>query len=182
MEGQFLSLFDVNIAFDQSHLFFPKLITYILLGLLVIILISKRRRMAPALKQAGRAVLFAENGFDRWRFFGTLVLIIAYFYFMAVVGDAFPNTGYGFLLTSIPFVFLLDLLNLTSTSARLSAVSSSHSKSHVPNGAQAGAEYSLLSYICFAMSCTDRARATRLHQTYLERVGVHMTIIYDTHI
>jgi hypothetical protein len=118
MEGQFLSLFDVSIAFEQSHLFFPKLITYILLGLLVIILISKRRRIPLALKQAGRAVLFAEHGFDRWRFFGTLVLIIAYFYFMAVVGDAFPNTGYGFLLTSIPFVFLLATLYVEDRSRK----------------------------------------------------------------
>ena len=118
MESQFLSLFNVSIAFDQSHLFFPRLVTYILLGLLAIILISKSRRIAPALMQAGRAVLFAEHGFDRWRFFGTLVLIIAYFYLMAVVGDIFPNTGYGFLLTSIPFIFLLATLYVEDRSRK----------------------------------------------------------------
>ncbi|MDW5377559.1 tripartite tricarboxylate transporter TctB family protein [Halomonas sp. HP20-15] len=118
MESQFLSLLDVNIAFDQSHLFFPRLVTYVLLGLLAIILISKSKKIYPALRQAGRAVLYAENGFDRLRFFGTLVLIIAYFYMMSVVGDVFPNTGYGFLFVSIPFIFLLATLYVEIKSRR----------------------------------------------------------------
>ena len=110
MENGFLSLFDVTIDFEQSHLFFPRIITWVLLIMLGIILIKERRAIMPGLQRAGKAVFSKEGDFDRLRFFGTLVLTTAYFYLMYVVGGMFPNTGYGFLLMSMPFIFLLSLL------------------------------------------------------------------------
>ncbi|TDX21440.1 tripartite tricarboxylate transporter TctB family protein [Modicisalibacter xianhensis] len=110
MENQFLSLFEVSIAFEESHLFFPRIVSWVLVGLLAIILLSKSKKVAPALRRAGQAVMHGSDGFDRKRFFGTILLIIIYFYMMAVVGGVFPNTGYGFLFVSIPFIFLLALL------------------------------------------------------------------------
>ncbi|WP_136068742.1 tripartite tricarboxylate transporter TctB family protein [Modicisalibacter radicis] len=110
MESQFLSLFEVSIAFEESHLFFPRIVSWVLVGLLAIILLSKSNRIAPALRRAGQAVTQGSDGFDRKRFFGTILLIIVYFYMMAVVGDIFPNTGFGFLFVSIPFIFLLSML------------------------------------------------------------------------
>ncbi|MCG7599188.1 tripartite tricarboxylate transporter TctB family protein [Halomonas sp. McH1-25] len=110
MESQFLSLFEVSIAFEESHLFFPRIVSWVLVGLLAIILLSKSNRIAPALRRAGQAVTQGGDGFDRKRFFGTILLIVIYFYMMAVVGDIFPNTGFGFLFVSIPFIFLLSML------------------------------------------------------------------------
>lgn len=118
MESQFLSLFDVSIDFDQSHLFFPRIITWLMLGLLGVIVISRSKKIVPGIKQAGRTVFYQDNGFDRLRFFGTIVLIVAYFYLMGVVGDIFPNTGYGFLLVSIPFIFALSMLYVDKKSRR----------------------------------------------------------------
>ena len=110
MESQFLSLFEVSIDFEESHLFFPRIVSWVLVGLLAIILLSKSNRIAPALRRAGQAVTQGGDGFDRKRFFGTILLIVIYFYMMAVVGDIFPNTGFGFLFVSIPFIFLLSML------------------------------------------------------------------------
>lgn len=118
MESQFLSLFEISIAFERSHLFFPRIVSWVLLGLLAIIVLNKAKKIAPAFRRAGRAVLYEEGGFDRKRFFGTIFLIIAYFYLMAVVGDVFPNTGYGFLFVSMPFIFLLSLLYVENKTAR----------------------------------------------------------------
>lgn len=118
MESSFLSLFNVTINFEQSHLFFPRIITWILLVMLGIILVRERSAIMPGLKRAGKAVFTGAGGFDRFRFFGTLVLTTAYFYLMYVVGGVLPNTGYGFLLMSIPFIFLLALLYVDNRSRR----------------------------------------------------------------
>lgn len=110
MESQWLSLLDVTIGFDQSHLFFPRIVTWILVALLAIILITRYRLLAPGLKRAGRVLVGREGEFDHRRFFGTLALTTAYFYLMGVLSDVFPNTGYSFLIMSVLFVFLLSLL------------------------------------------------------------------------
>lgn len=110
MESNFLSLFSVTIDFEQSHLFFPRIITWVLLIMLGIIIVRERKAILPGLRRAGKAVFSKGGDFDRFRFFGTLVLTTAYFYLMYAVGRIFPNTGYGFLLMSMPFIFLLSML------------------------------------------------------------------------
>lgn len=122
MENGFLSLFEVTIDFEQSHLFFPRIITWILIVMLGIILVRERRSIMPGLKRAGQAVFMGAGDFDRFRFFGTLVLTTVYFYSMYVVGGIFPNTGYGFLLMSMPFIFLLALLYVDNRSRRNVAI------------------------------------------------------------
>lgn len=118
MENGFLSLFNVTIEFDQSHLFFPRIVTWTLLIMLGIIIIKEHKSIIPGLKKAGSAVFSRGGEFDRFRFFGTLALMISYFYLMDVVGSLFPNTGYGFLLMSVPFIFLLSLLFVDNKSRR----------------------------------------------------------------
>ncbi|WP_110601284.1 MULTISPECIES: tripartite tricarboxylate transporter TctB family protein [Salinicola] len=119
MESQWLSLLDVTIDFDQSHLFFPRIVTWILVVLLAIILITRYRRLVPGLKHAGRVLAGREGDFDHRRFFGTLALTTAYFYLMGVLSDVFPNTGYSFLIMSVLFVFLLSLLYVDRPTRRL---------------------------------------------------------------
>lgn len=118
MESGLLSLFDVTIEFDQSHLFFPRIVTWTLLIMLGIIVIKEHKSIVPSLRKAGSAVFSRGGDFDRFRFFGTLVLMIAYIYLMDVVGSIFPNTGYGFLFVSVPFIFLLSLLLVDKKSRR----------------------------------------------------------------
>lgn len=118
VESQSLSFLEVTIPFEESHLFFPRIITVILLVLLAAILVSRRNRMLPCLRHAGQVLASSGSGFDRMRFFGTLILTAAYFYLMSVVGDLFPNTGYGFMIVSIPYIFLLSVLYVDNRSRR----------------------------------------------------------------
>ncbi|WP_246053781.1 tripartite tricarboxylate transporter TctB family protein [Halomonas halmophila] len=103
-------MFEVSVSFEQSHLFFPRIITWALVLMLGVILIKHRNALLPGLKRAGEAVLGKSEEFHWTRFFGTLTLTTAYFYLMYVVGGIFPNTGYGFLFMSVPFIFCLSLL------------------------------------------------------------------------
>lgn len=105
-------LFSVSIDFETSHLFFPTIIHWILGGLFVLILLTKVAPFMAAVKRGERSLPIVGEPRDNLRFFGTFALIVAYFYFMAVVGDLFPYTGYGFLFVSMAFVLLMSLLYL----------------------------------------------------------------------
>lgn len=112
MESGLSSLLSVSIDFETSHLFFPRIIHWIMAGLFALILVTKVAPFMAAVKRGGRTMPIIGEARDNFRFFGTLALIAAYFYFMAVVGDMFPYTGYGFLLVSMVFVLLMSLLYL----------------------------------------------------------------------
>lgn len=96
----------VTVDFDRSHLIFPTLIGAVLLVLGLAILVSNRREIAGA-GPYWRGIL---GRMDMPRFLGTVALTILYFSLMVPVGDVWPNTGLGFLLCSIPYVFLTGLL------------------------------------------------------------------------
>ena len=112
------SLLKVSIDFDQSHLFFPNIIHWILLILALLIALTegpkvlrKLRVKAEENKSSQASGGKREAGKIDWlRLLGMLALTILYFYVMEPVGEFFPNTGLGFLLTSIPFMFLLSTL------------------------------------------------------------------------
>lgn len=99
-------LTSVTIDFETSHLIFPILIAIVLGILGLAIVIRDRARIATV----GGYWKSTFARMDRMRFFGTLVLVLLYFSLMIPVGDLWPNTGMGFLLCSIPFVFLSGLL------------------------------------------------------------------------
>ena len=98
----------VTIDFEESHRVFPTIVGTILVLLGLAILIRDRKRIANAPTYWRRT--FADM--DRPRFFGTLVLTLAYFGLMVPVGNIWPNTGLGFLICSIPFVFAIGVLYL----------------------------------------------------------------------
>ncbi|OWY10369.1 hypothetical protein B6V72_17295 [Thioclava sp. F34-6] len=102
------SLTHIKIDFDSSHLIFPTIIACILALLGIAIAITHRRAILAS--GAHWRGIFAQM--DKLRFFGTLVLLLIYFSAMEPVGNIWPNTGMGFLLCSIPFVFLNGLLFL----------------------------------------------------------------------
>ncbi|MCH4563280.1 tripartite tricarboxylate transporter [Halomonas sp. EGI 63088] len=110
MESGLSSLLNVSIDFETSHLFFPTIIHWIMAGLFALILVTKVAPFLVAVKRGERTLPIVGEPMDAFRFFGTLALIVAYFYLMAVVGNMFPYTGYGFLFVSIAFVFLMSLM------------------------------------------------------------------------
>lgn len=110
MESGLSSLLSVSIDFETSHLFFPTIIHWIMAGLFALILVTKVVPFVAAVKRGERTLPIVGEAMDGFRFFGTLVLIVAYFYLMAVVGNLFPYTGYGFLFVSMAFVLLMSLM------------------------------------------------------------------------
>ncbi len=110
MDEGFSSLFKVSVDFNQSHLFFPKIVTIVLLLLLMVIFLVKGIPYLRDLRRGKRTFSFSVKQIDKLRFGGTIVLTIAYFLSMEYVGEFFPNMGLGFLFTSIPFIFVLSLL------------------------------------------------------------------------
>ncbi|WP_265519963.1 tripartite tricarboxylate transporter TctB family protein [Nitratireductor luteus] len=98
----------VTVDFETSHLVFPTIIACVLTLLGIVIVIRDRRRIAAS------GTYWAEvlGKMDKVRFFGTIALTLVYFSLMVPVGNIWPNTGMGFLLCSIPFVFLSGVLFL----------------------------------------------------------------------
>lgn len=104
----FSSLNSVSIDFDQSHLFFPRIVITLVAILAVVILVTNFRPVMRAIR-SGRYQFFVKNA-DFFRLLATLALIPAYFWLMDFIGMVLPNMGLGFLLSSIPFVFLMSML------------------------------------------------------------------------
>jgi hypothetical protein len=110
MAKWFSSLLKVQIDFKTSHTFFPTIVIWVLLFLLVLIFLFHGIPWLRDLRSGKRRLSLSLAHLDKLRFLGTLVLTIAYFLLMDYVGKFFPNTGLGFLFVSIPFIFLLSLL------------------------------------------------------------------------
>ncbi len=104
----------VTINFETSHLIFPTLIG-VVLGLLgLAILIRDHKAILASGSYWGKII----GSMDKLRFFGTLVLTVIYFSVMVPLGDVWPNTGMGFLLSSIPYVALTGILFMHDRSLR----------------------------------------------------------------
>lgn len=100
------SILNPQVDFDTSHLVFPTIVS-IVLGLLGLAIVIRDRK---AIMQSGAFWVKTFRFIDKSRFFGTLALTVIYFTLMVPIGDIWPNTGYGFLICSIPFVFFTGLL------------------------------------------------------------------------
>lgn len=98
----------VTIDFETSHLIFPTIIGIVLNLLFFTIVIRDWSRIAGS----GTYWREAFANMDKVRFFGTLVLTLIYFGLMVPVGNIWPNTGLGFLICSVPYVFAVGLLYL----------------------------------------------------------------------
>lgn len=98
----------VTIDFKTSHLIFPTLIGGVLALLGLAILMTRWRRIIGA----GGYWADIWSRMDKIRLIGTILLTVVYFMAMVPVGDHWPNRGFGFLICSIPYVFLTGVLYL----------------------------------------------------------------------
>ncbi|MDN3525771.1 tripartite tricarboxylate transporter TctB family protein [Halomonas sabkhae] len=118
MESGLTSLLDVSINFETSHLFFPRIIHWVIAVLFVIILVVHTIPFLLAVKRGEKTLPILGETMDKFRFFGSLALIAVYFHMMSVIGNMFPYTGYGFLFVSIVFVFLMSLMYMHTRTRR----------------------------------------------------------------
>lgn len=110
MENSFPSLLEVKIDFAQSHTFFPTIVIWTLVFLLVLIFVFNGIPYIRSLLSGESRINITTEHVDKIKLIGTLVLTVGYFMLMEYVGSFFPNMGYGFLFISIPFILLLSLL------------------------------------------------------------------------
>lgn len=99
----------LKINFADSHLFFPKIIITITLVLFIAMVIKGLPNRIRQIKSGNRPKFFEAN-YDKLKFYGTLILMGSYFKGMEIIGGFLPNTGYGFLISSIIFMFALSFL------------------------------------------------------------------------
>jgi fatty acid desaturase len=102
-------MLNVLIDFEESHLFFPRII----LGLLVMMTLVLVIRFLPARIQmirSGESVRFFSADSEKAKVGLTLALLLLYFWAMDWVGAFFPNRGYGFLFCSIAFMLVSSFL------------------------------------------------------------------------
>lgn len=118
MEEGLFSFLSVSIDFERSHLFFPRIINWLMGILFALILIFKVRPFLADVRAGRKRLPFVHEDIDKPKLFGTIFLLVVYFYLMDVVGRMFPYTGYGFLFMSVIFVFLLSLLYLSERTRR----------------------------------------------------------------
>lgn len=100
-------MLDVSVNFAESHWLFPKIIITCLICLFVIILVKERNAIIHHVQGFSfKAILNHEN----YKAYLFLVLISIYILLMESLSEVFPNTGYAFLITTVPFLFLIPFL------------------------------------------------------------------------
>lgn len=96
-------LFTLNYKYSDSHLVVPRIVGGILILLAVILLIQR----AMKCKKEGKPFVdlkgwrFLEVGYDKVKFWGSLVILVAYFFCLDKLH---------FLPSSLIFIFLLNVL------------------------------------------------------------------------
>jgi len=118
MDNGISSLFKVKIDFAESHTFFPTIVLWVLLFLLLLIFIFNGIPYLRDLRSGKRQFKLSAEHIDKFRLLGTLALTVVYFVLMDYVGMLFPNTGLGFLIVSMPFIFLLSMLYVHDVTRR----------------------------------------------------------------
>lgn len=111
-------LFRVKIDFSRSHLLFPSIVEWVLVGLLITIVIMHGRELAAYWRTASPLARLKNWQFDKRRLLGCLALTPIYFLLMEPVGRIYPNSGIGFLLTSCVYGFALSWLFVRDNSRR----------------------------------------------------------------
>lgn len=118
MGSGFTQMFEVQIDFSQSHLVFPAITGWVLVALFAAIVVVHGPAFVRDIRSGKRSLTLGGGNLDKLRFFGTIALTIAYFQSMEVVGTFFPNQGMGFLIMSMPVMFLFSLLYVHGLTAR----------------------------------------------------------------
>jgi len=120
--GSLADVLKVNVDFERAHLIFPTIIEWLLAALALAIVVTH----APRWVAAARAHPIGERvrgwNVDARRLIGCLVLTPVYFAAMEPVGKLAPNTGVGFLITSIVYVFALSWLFVHDNTRRKTVV------------------------------------------------------------
>lgn len=126
MRDSLPSFLDVTIDFSQSHYYFPTIIIWAMGLMLLLIAVVYRKRLVEKLSNPAVELRFFEENADKFRLFATLILVVIYFWAMDEVGYMMPNTGYGFLICSVVFIFTLSTIYAHERSKRVMTIISAN--------------------------------------------------------
>jgi hypothetical protein len=108
----------VTIDFDQSHLFFPRIVTWVLVALVLFAVVARHRAFVRNWGGMCRDCAAAAKTFDVKRFGATLALLVVYAVAMDQLSYVWPNTGLSFLFCSMAFMAAMSLLYVHDLSRR----------------------------------------------------------------
>lgn len=100
-------MLNVSIDFDSSHMFFPKIVITCMIFIGMIIVYRERRLIVDSLRKFSANEIINNRNYKAYLF---IALISAYILGMEALGEIFPNTGYAFLILTIPLMFIIPLL------------------------------------------------------------------------
>lgn len=100
-------MLNVSIDFAESHWFFPKIVITCLFVVLAVILVKERKTIAQSVSGFSFKSIINHENYKAYIFIG---LVSIYILVMEALGEVFPNTGYAFLISTIPFLFVIPLL------------------------------------------------------------------------
>ena len=99
----------VWIDFEQSHLYFPRIIVGLLLAMALLMMVRFLPAKIQRLRSGQRPVFFQNK--SSWKMVGGAVFLLwLYIVGMGVIGAFFPNRGFGFLIASIFFMLASTFL------------------------------------------------------------------------
>lgn len=100
-------MLNVSIDFAESHWFFPKIVITCIVILLAVILVKERKTIAKSVAGFSMKSILNHENYKAYLF---LALLSVYILAMEALGELFPNTGYAFLICTIPLMFVIPLL------------------------------------------------------------------------
>ncbi|MGY4691092.1 tripartite tricarboxylate transporter TctB family protein [Salibacterium sp. K-3] len=96
-------LFTIELQFSENHLIFPRIILTILIVLGVLLVLQTIIQKVKSGRLKKWDFTFFEKNYDKLKFYGTIVLLLAY---------GLSLEALGFVASSIIFMFLITLLFL----------------------------------------------------------------------
>ncbi len=100
-------MLNVSIDFAESHWFFPKIVITCIVIVLAVILVKERKTIAQSIAGFSFKSLINHENYKAYIF---VALISVYILLMEALGEVFPNTGYAFLIATVPLLFVIPLL------------------------------------------------------------------------
>lgn len=100
-------MLNVSIDFAESHWFFPKIVITCIVLLLAVILVKERKTIVRSVAGFSMKSILNHENYKAYIF---LALISVYILGMDALSEMLPNTGYAFLISTIPLMFVIPLL------------------------------------------------------------------------
>lgn len=109
----------LTIDFEHSHLFFPTLMSWLLVLLILLVTCTYGRSISTSLLNCIQGNNHTWQTMHKRSFFGTIFITLSYFILLGQLSEVMPNTGFAFLISSMLFLWSLAWLFSGKKSAKV---------------------------------------------------------------